>query len=141
MNALSNIDDLIDQPPRVAAWRRVLDRALDGIAPVIDASRPFVAGIENLPRDGRFLLVGNHTQTGMAEAWLTSLVVRRAIGTRVRPLAVRDVARMPGPVADLAAAYGAVVGSPENARELMAHNETVLVFPGGGREIGKFKGE
>lgn len=141
MNALSNIDELVDQPARVKALRRVVDKALDAITPLVDASLPYVDGIENLPRDGRFLLVGNHTQTGMAEAWLTSLVVRRAIGARVRPLAVRDVARMPGLLADLAAAYGPVVGSPENARELMAHDETVLVFPGGGREIGKFKGE
>ncbi|TGD84735.1 acyltransferase family protein [Mycolicibacterium sp. CH28] len=141
MNALSNTAQLVDQPPRVKALRRVVDTMLDAIAPLVDASLPYVDGIENLPRDGRFLLVGNHTQTGMAEAWLTSLVVRQAIGARVRPLAVRDVARMPGPLADLAAAYGPVVGSPENARELMAHGETVLVFPGGGREIGKFKGE
>jgi 1-acyl-sn-glycerol-3-phosphate acyltransferase len=141
MNALSNIDKLVDQPPRVKALRRVLDGTLDRIIPLVDATHPFVDGIEHLPLDGRFLLVGNHTQSGMAEAWLTSLVVRRAIGTRVRPLAVRDVARMPGLMADLAAAYGAVVGSPENARELMTHNETVLVFPGGGREIGKFRGE
>jgi 1-acyl-sn-glycerol-3-phosphate acyltransferase len=49
--------------------------------------------------------------------------------------------RMRGPAGDLVAAYGAVVGAPETARELMRHNETILVFPGGGREIAKFKGE
>jgi 1-acyl-sn-glycerol-3-phosphate acyltransferase len=48
---------------------------------------------------------------------------------------------MRGPAGDLFAAYGAVVGAPESARELMRHNETILVFPGGGREIAKFKGE
>lgn len=48
---------------------------------------------------------------------------------------------MGGPVGDLLAAYGGVVGAPEAARELMRHNETILVFPGGGREIAKFKGE
>jgi 1-acyl-sn-glycerol-3-phosphate acyltransferase len=48
---------------------------------------------------------------------------------------------MPGPAGDLLAACGAVVGAPETARELMRHSEPVLVFPGGGREIPKFKGE
>jgi 1-acyl-sn-glycerol-3-phosphate acyltransferase len=41
----------------------------------------------------------------------------------------------------LFAACGVVVGAPETARELMHHDEPILVFPGGGREIPKFKGE
>jgi 1-acyl-sn-glycerol-3-phosphate acyltransferase len=48
---------------------------------------------------------------------------------------------MPGPAADLLAACGATVGSPESAGELMRHDQTILVFPGGGRELAKFKGE
>jgi hypothetical protein len=59
----------------------------------------------------------------------------------VRPLAERRMGQMRGAAGDLFAAYGAVVGAPETARELMRHNETILVFPGGGREIAKFKGE
>jgi 1-acyl-sn-glycerol-3-phosphate acyltransferase len=46
-----------------------------------------------------------------------------------------------GPFSDLLAAAGAVVGAPETARELMRHDQPILVFPGGGREIPKFKGE
>jgi 1-acyl-sn-glycerol-3-phosphate acyltransferase len=67
--------------------------------------------------------------------------VRRAIGTRVRPLADRNFGRMGGLPGDLLAAAGAVIGAPETARELMVHDEPILVFPGGGREIAKFKGE
>jgi 1-acyl-sn-glycerol-3-phosphate acyltransferase len=48
---------------------------------------------------------------------------------------------MRGLPGDLIAAYGAVVGAPETARELMRNDQTILVFPGGGREIAKFKGE
>jgi hypothetical protein len=33
---------------------------------------------------------------------------------------------------DLVTAFGGVVGGPETARELMRHNETILVFPGAG---------
>ncbi len=97
--------------------------------------------MHNLPADGRFLLVGNHTQGG-AEAFLTPpYAVRRELGVRVRPLADRQFGQMRGLFGDLLAAFGGVVGAPETARELMRHDQTILVFPGGGREIPKFKGE
>ena len=125
---------------RVQTLRRALDEVSDRLRPVVDLSRPYVDGVENLPADGRFLLVGNHTQFG-SEVFLISDTVRRTIGTRVRPLAERGFGRMRGLPGDLIAAYGAVVGAPETARELMRNDETILVFPGGGREIAKFKGE
>jgi 1-acyl-sn-glycerol-3-phosphate acyltransferase len=135
-----NIDTIINQPRRVRVLRRVVETVGDGLGPLVNLYWPHVDGLQHLPRDGRFLLVGNHTQSSV-EALLISYFVRRSIGTRVRPLAVRDMGRMRGPAGDLFAAYGAVVGAPETARELMRHNETILVFPGGGREIAKFKGE
>ena len=140
MTTSVNIDAIMNQPGRVRALRRVVETVADGLGSLVDLYRPYVDGLQTLPRDGRFLLVGNHTQSG-AEVFLISYLVRRAIGTRVRPLAERGMGRMRGPAGDLFAAYGAVVGAPETARELMRHNETILVFPGGGREIPKFKGE
>lgn len=135
-----NIDVIMNQPERVQAWRRVAETVADRVGPLVDVSRPYVDGLENLPADGRFLLVGNHTQGGI-ESVLIPYLVRRAIGMRVRPLADRGIGRMRGPIADLVAACGVVVGAPETARELMRHDEPILVFPGGGREIAKFKGE
>jgi 1-acyl-sn-glycerol-3-phosphate acyltransferase len=120
--------------------RRAVDTLHDGLGPLVDLYRPYVDGLHTLPKDGRFLLVGNHTQFGV-EVLLIPHYVRRAIGTRVRPLADRTMGQMRGAAGDLFAAYGAVVGAPETARELMRHNESILVFPGGGREIAKFKGE
>lgn len=140
-NAAARTEQIIEQPARVRKLRRLVEATADGIWPAIDLSRPYVDGTENLPRDGRFILVGNHTQTGMAEAWLTCLSVRRITGMRVRPLTERGMGSMPGPIGDVLAACGGVVGTPENATKLMQNNETVLVFPGGGRELGKFKGE
>ena len=136
-----DLDAVMNHPPRVQRLRGVLQRVHDGIAPLIDISRPYVTGLETLPPDGRFLLVGNHTQFVGGEVLLVPHFVRRAIGTRVRPLADRRFAQRPGFGHDLMTAYGGVVGAPETARELMRHNETILVFPGGGREIAKFKGE
>jgi len=135
-----DIDAIMNQPERVRAWRRVVETVADRVGPLIDLSKPYVEGLGNLPSHGRFLLVGNHTQTS-PEAFLIPYVVRRAIGMRVRPLTDRRMGAMPGPAGELLAACGAVVGAPETARELMRHNEPVLVFPGGGREIPKFKGE
>lgn len=125
---------------RVQTLRRMLDTVSDRLRPVADLWRPYVDGVEDLPVDGRFLLVGNHTLFG-SEIYLISYAVRREIGARVRPLAERGFGRMRGLPGDLVAAYGAVVGAPETARELMRNDQTVLVFPGGGREMTKFKGE
>jgi len=140
---MSNETDLVGimQPSsRVRSLRRALDVVTERLQPVLDLSRPYVDGLENLPPDGRFLLVGNHTQFG-SEVFLIPDMVRRSVGTRVRPLADRNFGRLRGLPADLMAAFGGVIGAPETVRELMRHDETILVFPGGGREIAKFKGE
>lgn len=135
-----NIDAIMNPPARVHTMRRAVDTVRDGLGPLIDLYRPYVDGLEDLPQDGRFLLVGNHTQFGI-EAFLIPHFVRETIGTRVRPLAERGMGQLRGAAGDLFAAYGAVVGAPETATELMRHDESILVFPGGGREIIKFKGE
>lgn len=140
MHVLQDTPAILNQPPRVEAMRRAVEAVADAVTPVVEAYRPYVAGLDNLPRDGRFLLVGNHTQTSV-EALLIPFHVRRAIGQRVRPLTDRQFGRMRGPARDLLAAAGALVGAPEPVRELMRRNEPILVFPGGGREIPKFKGE
>lgn len=140
MTTAANIDTIMNPPARIQTMRRAVDTLHDGLGPLVDLYRPYVDGLHTLPKDGRFLLVGNHTQFGV-EVLLIPHYVRRAIGTRVRPLADRSMGQMRGAAGDLFAAYGAVVGAPETARELMRHNESILVFPGGGREIAKFKGE
>jgi 1-acyl-sn-glycerol-3-phosphate acyltransferase len=140
MTIPADLTQVTDQPPRVRVLRRALESVSDTVGPAVDLLKPYVEGTEHLPRDGRCLLVGNHTQGGM-EVLLISHFVRRAIGTQVRPLAERGMGKIRGPFGDVAAAYGAIVGSPENALELMRQDQTILVFPGGGREIAKFKGE
>lgn len=140
MSDASDLVAIMEPSERVRSLRRVLDAVTDRLHPVVNLSRPYVDGLENLPPDGRFLLVGNHTQFG-SEVFMIPDAVRHSIGTRVRPLADRNFGRFRGLPADLMAAFGGVIGAPENARELMRHDETILVFPGGGGEIAKFKGE
>jgi len=134
-------DLLVDQPDRVRVLRRALFTVADGLNPVVDLCRFFVDGLENLPRDGRFLIVGNHTSFGVAEIVLIPYFVHRELGVRVRGLADRSFGRMGGLAQDTFAAAGAVIGHPDTGAALMRHDETVLVFPGGGRDMLKFKGE
>lgn len=140
MTETCDIAAIMNPPERVQALRRTLHSAQPTITALINLYRPYVDGLKNLPRDGRFLLVGNHTQIGI-EAPLISHFIHRELGRRVRPLAERAIGQAPEPIRDMLAAYGAVVGSPESARELMQNNESMLVFPGGGRELPKFKNE
>lgn len=133
--------DVIVVPPGEQMWRKLLTLAADNLEPLMKLYRPYVDGLDNLPADGRFLIVGNHTQMSIAEIVLIPYFVRHTLGTQVRPLADRQFGKASGLQADLIAAYGAVVGSPETAGALMREDQTILVFPGGGREIAKFKGE
>ena len=126
---------------RVQAMRKTIFSVADRLDPIVDLCKPYVDGLENLPRDGRFLLVGNHTSFGLAETVMIPYFVHRELGVRVRGLANRGLADTRGLSADLLAAAGAVVGNQEHGAALMRHNETLLVFPGGGREMPKFKGE
>lgn len=125
----------------VRVWRQTLAGAANRLDPLMALYKPYVDGLANLPADGRFLLVGNHTQFGLSEIFLIPYYVRAAIGVQVRTLADRQLARASGPQAAFFTAYGAVLGSPENASRLMLDDQTILVFPGGGREMPKFKGE
>jgi 1-acyl-sn-glycerol-3-phosphate acyltransferase len=119
-------------------WILAVARAWNWVRPLY---KPYVEGLENLPADGRFLLVANHTQSAATEIFLLPYEVHRHIGHKVRPLMDRRFGESKGLPADLLTAAGGIVGSPDGARELMRANEPILVFPGGGREIGKFKNE
>lgn len=132
---------LTNQPPRVEALRKAIFTVADGLRDAIDLSRIYVDGLENLLVDGRFLLVGNHTTAGWPEIVLTPYFVHRHLGVRVRGLADKRVTQVKGLQRDLIEAAGAVPGQPDIGAELMQRDETILVFPGGGRDMLKFKGE
>lgn len=141
MTRATNASERHPDSAQVRVFRRALATLADGLSPAVSLYRPYVDGLENLPADGRFLIVGNHTQFMLAEILLIPYFVRKTIGHRVRTLADRRFGQTSGLAAALMAAYGAVVGSQEAAGDLMQENEPILVFPGGGREMPKFKGE
>jgi 1-acyl-sn-glycerol-3-phosphate acyltransferase len=108
------------------------------LAPLRRLIKPTFYGIEHVPERGA-LLVGNHTLYGILDILL---LYAELCERRIVPRALADHAhfRVPG-LRQLMAASGAVPGTRANTRELMGRGELILVFPGGGREVTKRKGE
>ena len=115
-----------------------IGRALRLVEPIRKVINPKVFGIDNVPRR-RALLVGNHTVMGMldaplmcAELWEHGIIVR----------SLGDHAHFKIPVwRDVLTACGVVDGTRAITSELMRRGEVILVYPGGGREVAKRKGE
>jgi 1-acyl-sn-glycerol-3-phosphate acyltransferase len=118
---------------------REIDRLVSLLAPWLRVSQPKLYRVENLPADGS-LLVGNHTIYGfldlplmMAEIWKRRRLAIRGLG---------EHAHYAVPIwRDLLATGGMVRGTRANVRALMRDRQTILVFPGGAREVNKRRGQ
>jgi 1-acyl-sn-glycerol-3-phosphate acyltransferase len=99
-------------------------------------------GIENVPAEGRVLLVANHSgQLPFDAAMLAvALLVDKDPPRAARALVERWVPRLPF-VSTFYARLGQVVGTPENCRRLLAAGEALMVFPEGVRGLNKPFGE
>jgi 1-acyl-sn-glycerol-3-phosphate acyltransferase len=113
---------------------------LRALAPFRALAAPRFYGIENVPREGAVLLVGNHSIYGLIDPPLMVAEIYTQRGRFVRSLAEHAHYRLPG-WRDLLQRGGAVRGTRDNTRALFAAGEAVLVFPGGGREVAKRKDE
>jgi len=124
------------EPPGAAAFAAA--KAL--LAPWRAVTDPRIDGYPNLPGDGRYLLVGNHTTLGLFDVPFVVLGIHEETGVLVRSLGERQHFRLPV-WRDLLTRFGTVDGSRENARRLMRAGEPILVFPGGGREVARRRGD
>jgi 1-acyl-sn-glycerol-3-phosphate acyltransferase len=126
-------EDIPDQPSTdaIAPIAKIL-------APVRQLIKPKFYGIENVPERGA-LMVGNHTLYGVLDLLL---LYAELCDRGIVPRALADHAhfRVPG-VRQLMTVSGAVPGTRANTRALMERGDLILVFPGGGREVTKRKGE
>jgi 1-acyl-sn-glycerol-3-phosphate acyltransferase len=126
--------EIPELPPEQA-----IDRLVSLLEPYTRITQPKFYGLGNLPEDGS-LLVGNHTIYGfldlpfmMAEVWKRRRIAVRGLG---------EHAHYAVPVwRDLLGACGMVRGTRDNVRALMRDHQTVLVFPGGAREVNKRRGQ
>jgi 1-acyl-sn-glycerol-3-phosphate acyltransferase len=101
---------------------------------------PKFYGIEHVPNDRPILAVANHTVMGVLDVPFLVLGLYERRGVFLRSLG--DHLHFQVPLwRDLLARFGTVDGTRANCRRLMRAGESILVFPGGGREVFKHKGE
>ena len=101
---------------------------------------PKSIGIEQVPDRGPLLFVGNHTIFGVLDAPMMFFELYTKRGIFLRSLGDHLHFRIPL-WRDLLRRFGVVDGTRENCAQLMRAGESILVFPGGGREVAKRKGE
>lgn len=101
---------------------------------------PAFFGEEHVDPSRPSLWVGNHTIYGLIDIPVFGAELYLRHGIYLRGLADRNHFMVPG-WRDTLAALGAVLGTRENCATLMEQGEQVLVFPGGGREVMKRRGE
>jgi 1-acyl-sn-glycerol-3-phosphate acyltransferase len=110
------------------------------LSPLKRLLAPVSVGVEHVPRKGAVLLAGNHTIYGLLDIPMLGLELYERTGRVVRGLGDHNHFAVPL-WRDFLARIGAVRGTRENCARLLAAGEAVLVFPGGGREVMKHKGE
>jgi len=95
-------------------------------------------GLENVPNEGRVLLVANHSGQLPFDAAMVEVacLADKDPPRAVRALVDRWVPTLPF-VSTFFARCGQVVGTPENCRRLLAADEALLVFPEGTRGLNK----
>src|SRR5919205_2121825 len=119
-----------------------LDYAIAALAPFLWLYRKYfrveVHDVGRVPREGRVLLVANHSgQLPFDAAMLSvSLLVELDPPRAARALVEKWVATLPF-VSSFYARLGQVVGTPENCRRLLAADEALMVFPEGVRGLNK----
>lgn len=125
----------LERPPE-----KELERAIALLEPWRKLVAPKFLGLDRVPAERPLLFVGNHTLYGVLDIGFLwrELLVKHDIF--LRGLADHAHFRIPF-WRDLMARWGAVDGTRENCAHLMAHGETILVFPGGAREVAKRRGE
>ncbi len=127
-------EDILDfNPPS----QKLVSRAF---APMIKYFNPKVFGMEHLTKGEKYLFVGNHSIYGGADCPLGFAILY--INTGIIPRGMGDHYHflIPG-WRELLVSVGAVRGTRENCATLMEAGECVVVYPGGGREVCKRKGE
>ncbi|KAK9823578.1 hypothetical protein WJX72_003968 [[Myrmecia] bisecta] len=129
----------------LGSWDAI-DEAYEAGAGTLELFRniisPAMSGVEHLPdplsTKRPILFVGNHTLYGVYDLpfLMYELYIR---GFKARGLA--HPSHWQGPVGEFFERYGAVKASPMAAYRLLKEKQAVLLFPGGGREVNKRKGE
>ena len=100
--------------------------------------RVSVEGLENVPSEGRALLVSNH---GGVLPWDAVMIATAVMEDHSEPRVIRTLypsafRALPG-IGSLLSAFGQVHDTPENAVRLLQEDQLVCVFPEGVNGLGK----
>lgn len=117
-----------------------IERALALLAPLRAVTHPKFVGLERIPERRPLLFVGNHTVWGVLDVPFLFAELYERKGIFLRGLGDHVHFRVPL-WRDLLWKLGAVDGTREACSALMEAGEAILVFPGGGREVAKRRGE
>ncbi len=133
-------------PPRneygVDPYGLDLEFAIAAVAPLLWLYRNWfrvrLHGLENVPGEGRVVLVSNHSGQLPFDAAMigVALLVEKDPPRVARALVEKWVPTLPF-VSTFMARCGQIVGTPENCRRLLSADEAILVFPEGVRGLNK----
>lgn len=116
------------------AWARRLLGIWEWVA------SPQFYGAEHVPAGRPVMFVGNHTLMGVLDTPLLFLGIVGSTGHF--PRSMGDHFHFTVPIwRDWLSKFGAVDGTRENCRAIMGEGHSLIVFPGGGREVFKRRGE
>lgn len=133
MNDIPSPEEILDFTPPTKASLRKTNKLLRTYF------KPTFLGSDTLNLDRPALWVGNHTLFAMFDTPLMMEHIYCEHDVFIRGLG--DRMHFDAPWAKTLIAGGMVLGSPEHCKALMTAGEHILVFPGGGREVMRRKGE
>lgn len=95
-------------------------------------------GLENIPKEGRVLIIANHSGQLPLDGLLIgySMLTNPHAPRAPRPMIERFFPTIPY-IGNLLNSMGAVIGDPKNCIKMLEHEEPILVFPEGVRGSGK----
>lgn len=119
---------------------------INGIKPFVGLGRFFYEnyfrvethGLENIPKQGRCLVVANHSGQLPLDAMMLgySMVTNQVAPRAPKGMYERFVPQVPF-ISSIFSQWGGTVGDPDNCIKMLQNEEAVIVFPEGARGISK----
>ncbi|MBX7227350.1 MAG: acyltransferase family protein [Chitinophagales bacterium] len=148
LNHIGNWDQFISSFPKPAgsygydAW----GFNIKGVLPFMKVGKWFYEhyfrvqafGLEHVPKEGRVLIIGNHSGQLPIDAMMLgyTLVTNPYAPRAPKGMMEFFVPQVPF-ISTWFSRWGGIVGDPENCRRLLQKEEAILVFPEGARGISK----
>lgn len=129
-------------------WHRLVHPKVDGTDNVLDALQMSISFSDDSVHERKpIVFVGNHGCHGIMDTSLVFLELSSLLsGRKLRALAAPTHFDQYGTISggrwtQFVTDLGAVQATPRNFCELLANGEAIVLFPGGGREVCRRRGE